>query len=67
MIACLTPSDFNFEENLQTLNYAMKTNNIRNKPHKNLDPNILALEKLKMKNIKLDMSRKLVRKPKYEQ
>ena len=45
----------------------MKTNNIRNKPQRNLDPNILALEKLKMKNIKLDMNRKVVRKPKQEQ
>lgn len=32
MIACLSPSDYNYEENLQTLNYAMKTNSIKNVP-----------------------------------
>ena len=32
MIACIGSSDHNFEENIQTLNYATKTNNIKNKP-----------------------------------
>ena len=32
MIACLSPSDFNCEENISTLNYALKTNKIKNKP-----------------------------------
>ena len=37
MIACLSPSDANYEENLRTLNYAMKTNNIKNLPVMNKD------------------------------
>ena len=32
MIACLTPSDDNYEENLSTLNYAAKASGIENKP-----------------------------------
>jgi len=31
MIACLSPSDANYEENLSTLQYATKTGNIKNK------------------------------------
>lgn len=30
MIACISPSDANYEETVQTLNYALKTNNIKN-------------------------------------
>ena len=37
MIACLSPCDFNYEENLSTLNYAFKTNKIKNAPIKALD------------------------------
>ena len=37
MIACISPSDENFDENLNTLKYAIKTNNIKNRPFKNLD------------------------------
>ena len=32
MIACLSPSDDNYEENLSTLTYATKTSGIKNKP-----------------------------------
>ena len=32
MIACLAPSDDNYEENLSTLTYATKTSGIQNKP-----------------------------------
>ncbi|CDW88341.1 kinesin motor domain containing protein [Stylonychia lemnae] len=50
MIACISPSDENFDENMQTLNYAMKTNNIKNKPIKNVDQNMLLIERLKQRN-----------------
>lgn len=30
MIACVSPSDPNYEETIQTLNYALKTNDIKN-------------------------------------
>ena len=32
MVACISPADCNFEENISTLNYALKTNNIKTKP-----------------------------------
>lgn len=54
MIACISPSDFNYEENIQTLNYAMKTNNIKNLPMKNKDVDLVALNKLKEYNRKLE-------------
>jgi len=37
MIACISPSDANYEETMQTLNYALKTNNIKNLPQHNVD------------------------------
>ena len=37
MIACISPSDYNYDENLSTLNYALKTNSIKNKPFRNVD------------------------------
>eukprot|EP00347_Sterkiella_histriomuscorum_P003183 403365273 len=54
MIACVSPSDYNYEENIQTLNYAMKTNNIKNIPIKNKDPDQAALDKLKNYNRQLE-------------
>ena len=33
MIACLSPSDDNYEENLSTLMYARKTSGIKNNIH----------------------------------
>ena len=53
MIACISPSDFNHEENIQTLNYAQKTNNIKNKPIRNKDPEQQLIEDLKKENSKL--------------
>lgn len=50
MVACISPSDYNFEENIQTLNYAMKTNNIKNSPIKNQDNELKELQKLKEYN-----------------
>jgi len=54
MIACISPSDYNYEENIQTLNYAMKTNSIKNIPIKNKDLDLSAIEKLKQYNKKLE-------------
>jgi hypothetical protein len=49
MIACISPNDTNYEENLLTLNYALKTNNIKNKPVINKDVNSLLIERLSNK------------------
>ena len=32
MVACVSPADVNFEETLNTLRYANRARNIRNKP-----------------------------------
>ncbi|KAL3131725.1 hypothetical protein ABBQ38_007446 [Trebouxia sp. C0009 RCD-2024] len=39
MIACVSPADINYEETLNTLRYANRARNIRNKPVVNRDPN----------------------------
>lgn len=39
MIACVSPADINMEESLNTLRYASRARNIRNKPIVNRDPN----------------------------
>lgn len=38
MIACVSPADVNLEESLNTLRYANRARNIRNKPVVNRDP-----------------------------
>ncbi|CAH0387740.1 unnamed protein product [Bemisia tabaci] len=38
MLACLAPSDYNYDETLSTLRYANRAKNIHNKPHINEDP-----------------------------
>lgn len=38
MIACVSPADINIEESAQTLRYANRARNIRNKPVVNRDP-----------------------------
>ena len=38
MIACVSPADVNLEETLNTLRYANRARNIRNKPVVNRDP-----------------------------
>lgn len=43
MIACLSPSDRFFEENLSTLQYAARASQISNIPTKNVDPKLLIL------------------------
>lgn len=39
MIACISPAIDNFEETLNTLKYASRARNIKNKPVVNRDPN----------------------------
>jgi Kinesin motor domain len=39
MIACVSPADVNLDESLNTLRYAARARNIRNKPIVNRDPN----------------------------
>ena len=47
MIACISPADFNFDESLNTLKYANRARNIKNKPVVNKDPHSLQLAALK--------------------
>ncbi|KAG0626408.1 hypothetical protein M758_2G123600 [Ceratodon purpureus] len=47
MIACVSPADVNAEESINTLKYANRARNIRNKPTVNRDP--LAAEMLRMR------------------
>lgn len=54
MVACLSPSDRYFEENLSTLNYASKASQISNLPTKNIDPKLLIMNDQKKKIIDLD-------------
>jgi hypothetical protein len=39
MIACVSPADVNLEESMNTLRYANRARNIKNKPVVNRDPN----------------------------
>ncbi len=60
MIACLSPSDYNCEENLSTLSYAMKTNFIKNIPIKNKNKivnNVLEDIELKNKELQRELER----------
>lgn len=47
MIACLSPSDAHFDENLSTLVYASKAQCIANKPVKNEDPKTVLIHELR--------------------
>lgn len=47
MIACLSPSDAHFDENLSTLVYASKAQCIANKPMKNEDPKTALIHELR--------------------
>eukprot|EP00741_Cyanophora_paradoxa_P018513 tig00021070_g17872.t2 len=47
MIACVSPADINFEESLNTLKYANRARNIKNKPVVNRDPNSAQLVSLR--------------------
>lgn len=47
MIACLSPSDEYFDENMSTLKYANQASKIKNKPIVNIDEKILMIRSLK--------------------
>lgn len=48
MIACLSPSDAHFDENLSTLVYASKAQCIANKPTRNEDPKTVLIHELRL-------------------
>lgn len=50
MIACISPSDINYEETVQTLSYALKTNSIKNIPIHNKDNEQIMLQSLRKQN-----------------
>lgn len=47
MIACVSPADSNFEETLNTLRYADRARQIKNKPIVNMDPAAAELARLR--------------------
>ena len=60
MIACISPAESNFEESLNSLKYASKAMNIKNKPIKNIDPHSALISQLRQKIYELEVeNRKL--------
>ncbi len=49
-LACISPSDTNASESLSTLHYANRARNIKNAPTKNIDSNVLELQRLQAYN-----------------
>lgn len=49
-LACISPSDTNASETLSTLHYANRARNIKNAPTKNVDTNVLELQRLQAYN-----------------
>ena len=47
MIACCSPAESNFDETLNTLNYASRARKIKNKPKVNRDPNSALIAELR--------------------
>ena len=47
MIACVSPAESNFDETLNTLNYASRARKIKNKPKVNRDPNSQLIAELR--------------------
>jgi kinesin family protein 4/21/27 len=47
MIACVSPAESNYEESLNSIKYASRARNIKNKAVVNRDPNSLLIESLK--------------------
>lgn len=54
MIACLSPSNNFFEENISTLNYATQASYISNIPTKNEDPKMKLVSELRDKVARLE-------------
>lgn len=47
MISCVSPAESNYEETLNSIKYASRARNIKNKPVINRDPNSVLIENLK--------------------
>ena len=47
MIACVSPAESNYEETLNSIKYASRARNIKNKPVVNRDPNSIMIDNLK--------------------
>ena len=47
MIACVSPADSNYEESLNSIKYASRARNIKNKPVVNRDPNSMLIDSLR--------------------
>ncbi|MBK8156939.1 MAG: hypothetical protein IPK55_13630 [Streptococcus sp.] len=47
MIACISPAEYNYDETLNTLKYASRARNIKNKPVINRDPNSALIASLR--------------------
>ncbi len=58
MIACVSPSESNYEESLSTIRYASRARNIKNKPIVNRDPNSVMIENLRsqIQNLQMELS-----------
>lgn len=54
MIACVSPAESNFAESLNTLKYASRARNIRNKPIVNTDPQSALVSQLKQQIFELN-------------
>lgn len=46
MIACISPADYNIEETINTLRYADRVKQIKNKPIVNQDPKAAEINRL---------------------
>jgi len=47
MIACVSPAEINYEESLNSIKYASRARNIKNKAVINRDPNSLLIDSLR--------------------
>jgi hypothetical protein len=58
MIACVSPSESNYEESLSSIRYASRARNIKNKPIVNRDPNSVMIENLRsqIQNLQMELS-----------
>jgi len=54
MIACVSPADVNFEESLNTLRYASRARNIKNKPVINRNPHVQKILRLNARIAELE-------------
>lgn len=53
MIACVSPAESNYEESLNSIKYASRARNIKNKAVVNRDPNSLLIDNLRQQIGKL--------------